>query len=98
VPKDVDHYINPSSPAYVLAGGAGCDEMVVGVGSDGGMVETSDKLASAPAAWNAYADAQFGTGVLKVINRTTIQWQYIHSADMTVADQFYITKGDILHA
>jgi len=47
---------------------------------------------STGAAWNVYDDAQFGTGVLTVFNATTMQWRYIHSEDMSVADEFYITK------
>ena len=39
-----------------------------------------------------FADKRYGTGTLTVYNATTMQWKYIHSADMQVADYFYITK------
>jgi hypothetical protein len=42
--------------------------------------------------WNVYSDAKYGTGVLTVHNETTLQWRYIHSTDMAVADEFYITN------
>jgi len=44
------------------------------------------------APWNVFADKRYGTGTLTVYNATTMQWKYIHSADMQVADYFYITK------
>ena len=35
---------------------------------------------------------EYGTGVLTVHNEMTLQWRYIHSTDMAVADEFYITN------
>jgi hypothetical protein len=89
--KNNGHYVDPTNPVYVLAGGAGCDEMKVHeVAPDGGRIGEPrlGKLQD----WNVYDDVKYGTGVLQVINRTTVKWQYIHSEDMVVADEFYLTK------
>ena len=55
-------------------------------------IEKEQANATAGAAWSVYADAKYGTGVLTVYNATTIGWKYRHSKDMSVADEFYITK------
>jgi hypothetical protein len=90
------HYVDPTNPVYVLAGGAGCDEMKEQeVAPGGGQIGEPHTRVHAGKIqdWNVYDDVKYGTGVLQVINRTTVKWQYIHSEGMAVADEFYLTKS-----
>ena len=66
---------------YVVAGGAGCDEM-----------KTDGPGAKYSAEWVAKTDAHFGTGILTVHNKTAISWSYIISDDLSEADAFTLVK------
>lgn len=91
--KNTSHYVDPTKPVHVLVGGAGCDEMKVKEVTAAGEEGEAEREEEEAAAWNVYADSQYGTGILRVIDRNTAQWQYIHSETMEVADEFYITKS-----
>ena len=76
-------YVRPNATAYVIVGGAGCDEMKI---SDG-----LTFTASSP--WEAYHDgSHYGTGRLTVYNRTHMKWEYVLSDDLSVADSFVLVK------
>jgi len=77
-----DCYTSPNSTAYVVVGGAGCDEMTP-EGPDG--YDTS-------ADWIVTHDHHFGTGILHVINASTVKWTYLQSDSLSVADEFWVTK------
>lgn len=109
---DKKNYNNPKDTAYVLVGGAGCDEMEEHGPPEGSYAERDwQKLereilpsgdqqmqvnsTTGSAAWGVYADTIYGTGVLTVFNATTMRWQYKHSENLRVADEFFITKQDL---
>mmetsp|Transcript_3187 Transcript_3187/g.4798 ORF Transcript_3187/g.4798 Transcript_3187/m.4798 type:complete len:500 (+) Transcript_3187:76-1575(+) len=75
-------YEKPDRTAYVVVGGAGCDEMTP-EGPDG--YNTS-------AEWIVTHDHHYGTGVLEVVNASAVKWTYILSDDLSVKDQFWLTK------
>ena len=73
----------PGATTYILAGGAGNDE---------GM----DSAPKHPAAWNAFADgSEWGTGLLHVLNRTHLHYEYVSSATGAVKDEVVIAKQDM---
>ena len=83
--KFVDSYVRPNATAYVVVGGAGCDEMKI----------SSENLSSDidNNSWTAFSDtSHYGTGRLTVYNRTHMKWEYILSEDLTVADSFVLVK------
>ena len=58
-------------------------------------VATEKANCAAAGPWNAYADSDFyGTGVLDVMNRTHMKYEYVHSSDGKVADSFWLTRTD----
>lgn len=84
-------YNNPNHTVYVVAGGAGCDEMHGAERRLDDSVRAADS--NAVPIWNVYADAaNYGTGVLHVLNETTLHWEYTISRNLEVADEFYLVK------
>ena len=76
-------YDSPNATAYVVVGGAGCDEMK----TDGdATVDAGDSP------WVVTHDAHYGTGILEVANASAIKWSYIMSDDLSVKDEFWLTK------
>ena len=79
--KGPSMFINPPSTMYVVAGGAGCDEMTTdGAGAKYG------------AEWVAKTDAHYGTGIFTVHNRTALSWSYIISDSLVEEDSFTLIK------
>lgn len=76
------NYQSPNNTAYVVVGSAGCDEM------DNENPDGYDT--SAP--WIVTHDHHYGTGVLTVANASAARWQFIHSDDLSVQDEFWLTK------
>mmetsp|Transcript_9651 Transcript_9651/g.17624 ORF Transcript_9651/g.17624 Transcript_9651/m.17624 type:complete len:202 (-) Transcript_9651:49-654(-) len=78
----VKSYESPNATAFVVVGGAGCDESTAEGPDD---YDTS-------AEWIKLHDHHYGTGVLEVINRTAVRWKYIKSDDLSLKDEFVLTK------
>ncbi|XP_017461273.1 PREDICTED: acid phosphatase type 7-like [Rhagoletis zephyria] len=57
-----DPYRNPKGPVYIVSGAGGCPEKI-----DVQFFPRPD--------WNAFADSQFGYGILEIVNRTTVVYQ-----------------------
>ena len=109
-------YVDPATPFYVVAGGAGCDEGLDDTATSGQRHATIEptnpglEFASArtrraisgaaqsakptPADWAAFIDTtSYGTGILHVINRTHLQWDYIASTTGEILDTFTVVQS-----
>jgi hypothetical protein len=70
---------------HMIIGGAGCDEMSPGSGDgvDGDLSGIN---------WLAASSANYGMGILNVVNDTQLVWQWFESTNGTVVDEIVITK------
>ena len=74
-------YDSPPSTTHIVIGNAGNDE-----GNEGSHPTTAPYV--------AYLDnINQGTGILSVLNRTHVHWQYVLSPTAAVADEFWLTKN-----
>lgn len=105
--ESINHYRNPKGTTYIVAGGAGCDEMSFLADPEHPGVFSMVREDPDAEQWDARTPHLFGphqsavqeleflqmaSGVLNVINRTTLHYQLLESFNGTVLDELYITR------
>eukprot|EP01004_Peranema_trichophorum_P002631 NODE_1675_length_1850_cov_43.215981_g1420_i0.p1 GENE.NODE_1675_length_1850_cov_43.215981_g1420_i0~~NODE_1675_length_1850_cov_43.215981_g1420_i0.p1 ORF type:complete len:585 (-),score=122.44 NODE_1675_length_1850_cov_43.215981_g1420_i0:95-1801(-) len=90
-------YVNPGKTAYVVIGCAGNDEMgsqKITLPKGQPPLAPIPRPIADPPGWSAFRDTEYyGTGLLRVHNNTHLTWQFIHSVDNSVADEFTLVKN-----
>jgi hypothetical protein len=78
-------YTNPRAPMYIMLGGSGNDEMTSATKEKTFNPAPNYKLikeSDVPGPWTVVTDKNhFGAGLVKVINRTHMEFQYIRTSD-----------------
>ena len=96
-------YNNPRAPVYVVAGGAGNDESRLTPSSKTTSMHQSrrslhsvhdeSRVREGDADYVAAKSFHYSSGVLHVVNDTTLNFRLVSSSDGSTLDEFTITKG-----
>eukprot|EP00937_MAST-01D_sp_MAST-1D-sp2_P006073 g6073.t1 len=94
-------YEDPVAPTYIVAGAAGCDESHLSPGTAAAAVDGASSrvrvrggAAAVDAGWVAHVDTtNYGTGLLHVLNRTHMRWDYVSSGTGELLDQVMIIQN-----
>lgn len=90
-------YVNPEYTTYIMAGGAGNDEMrktlaQSGVFKDPSPVLMKDNKQTGP--WTAFQDqAHIGFGKVNILDGETLKFEYVLAESGKVADSFTLTRS-----
>jgi hypothetical protein len=80
----------------IVAGGTGCEEMPF-IGVEPGLVSAGHGLEPGntllPGATPAFATSLLASGVLHVVNRSTLHFELIGSTSGQVLDQIWLSKS-----
>lgn len=74
-------YTNPHLPVHVITGAAGCPE-------------NQDKWGPNPPAWSAYQANVYGFGVLRVLNASHADWDFVQTPDGKVIDTVHFVQNN----
>eukprot|EP00299_Pterocystis_sp_00344_P016284 c8169_g1_i1.p2 GENE.c8169_g1_i1~~c8169_g1_i1.p2 ORF type:complete len:268 (-),score=59.97 c8169_g1_i1:39-842(-) len=91
-----NHYHDATSPAYIVVGGAGCDEMTYVALTNEGVPEGAEVINEPVPFGTALDDVSTdkeAIGLLNVVNTTALHWVLLESSNGNVLDELWLTKS-----